>query len=416
MHTLAFLDPGHFHATLTLRERCAAVSPEVFVYAPAGPELDDFLALIDRFNRRAERPTAWRPRVRLSADPLARLLAERPGDLVVLAGRTGGKARGIEALHAAGLHVLADKPWLVAPGDLAAIRASLAGGALVREMMTGRRDPVGRLVKRLVDDPALFGGFDAGAAPAIEQEGVHHFEKRVDGVPLRRPWWYFDSRVQGGGAVDIPTHLVDQAQWWLDGAADAPRLLSARGWSTRVPLDVFARVSGAPAVPPALAHAVEGGALRVFSNAELVSVAHGFIVGNAFNGDPTTLVSLTGFRWAPSSGWTPLDRGSFVRDVNASGSAVGAAPGPAIWLNGSNTATSIPDGVLAMAINDSSVVAGDFLPGNVPFFVAGIWTQADGWTMIGNEQIPTVMDINNSRQVVGYWHDQGEDFAEIWQP
>ena len=39
---------------------------------------------------------------------------------------------------------------------------------------------------------------------------------------------------------------------------------------TRVPLDVFARVSGAPAVPPALAHAVEGGTLRVFSNAELV--------------------------------------------------------------------------------------------------------------------------------------------------
>ena len=83
MHTLAFLDPGHFHATLTLRERCAAVSPEVFVYATAGPELDDFLALVDRFNRRAERPTAWRPRVRLSADPLAQLLAERPGDLVV---------------------------------------------------------------------------------------------------------------------------------------------------------------------------------------------------------------------------------------------------------------------------------------------------------------------------------------------
>lgn len=268
MHTLAFLDPGHFHATLTLRERCAAVSPEIFVYADAGPELDDFLALIGRFNRRAERPTAWRPRVRLSADPLAHLLAERPGDVVVVAGRNGGKARAIEALHAAGLHVLADKPWLVEPGDLRAIRASLAGGALVREMMTGRLDSAARLMKRLIDEPALFGGFDDGPAPAIEQESVHHFEKRVDGVPLRRPWWYFDSRVQGGGAVDIPTHLVDQAQWWLDDGA--PRLLSARGWSTRVPLDVFTRVSGAPAVPPALAHAVEGGALRVFSNAELV--------------------------------------------------------------------------------------------------------------------------------------------------
>jgi predicted dehydrogenase len=268
MHTLAFLDPGHFHATLTLRERGAAVSPEILVYAAAGPELDDFLALIGRFNRRAERPTAWRPRVRLSADPLAHLLAERPGDVVVVAGRNGGKARAIEALHAAGLHVLADKPWLVEPGDLDAIRASLAGGALVREMMTGRLDPAARLMKRLIDEPGLFGGFDDGPAPAIEQESVHHFEKRVDGVPLRRPWWYFDSRVQGGGAVDIPTHLVDQAQWWVDGGV--PRLLSARGWSTRVPLDVFERVSGAPAVPPVLAPAVEGRALRVFSNAELL--------------------------------------------------------------------------------------------------------------------------------------------------
>jgi predicted dehydrogenase len=272
MHTLAFLDPGHFHAALTLRERCAVLSPEIFVYATAGPELDDFLALVDRFNRRAERPTAWRPRVRRSAEPLADLLAERPGDVVVLAGRNGGKARVIEALHAAGLHVLADKPWLVEPGDLPVIRASLAGGALVREMMTGRRDTLARWMKRLIDDPALFGGFDDGAVPAIEQESVHHFEKRVDGAPLRRPWWYFDSRVQGGGAVDIPTHLVDQAQWWLDGAADgpAPRLLTARGWSTRVPLDVFARVSGTPTVPPSLAHAVEGPALRVFANAELV--------------------------------------------------------------------------------------------------------------------------------------------------
>ena len=34
-----------------------------------------------------------------------------------------------------------------------------------------------------------------------------------------------------------------------------------------------------------------------FSDAQLVSVAHGFIVGNAFNGDPSIHVSLTAFRW-----------------------------------------------------------------------------------------------------------------------
>ena len=273
MHTLAFLAPGHFHATLTLRETNPRVSPEIFVYATAGPELDDFLALVDRFNRRAARPTGWRPRVQVCDDPLARLLAERPGDLVVLAGRNRGKARVIRRLHEAGLHVLADKPWLVEPGDIDDIRASLGGAPIVREMMTGRRDAVARLVKRLADDPALFGGFARAEGPAIEQESVHHFEKQVDGAPLRRPWWFFDSRVQGGGAVDIPTHLVDQAQWLLDAepgpASPAPALLAARGWSTRVPLEVFARVSGAGSVPGDLRRAVEGNALRVFCNAEL---------------------------------------------------------------------------------------------------------------------------------------------------
>jgi predicted dehydrogenase len=273
VHTLAFLEPGHFHATLTLREANPRVAPEIFVYATAGPELDDFLALVDRFNRRAGRPTRWRPRVQLSEDPLARLVSERPGDLVVLAGRNGGKARVIRRLHDAGLHVLADKPWLVRPADLDDIRASLDGAPIVREMMTGRRDSVARLVKRLVADAALFGGFAGTESPAIEQESVHHFEKQVDGAPLRRPWWYFDSRVQGGGAVDIATHLVDQVQWLLDAerapAGEAPTLLAARGWSTRVPLEVFARVSRAGSVPADLRSAVEGDALRVFCNADL---------------------------------------------------------------------------------------------------------------------------------------------------
>jgi predicted dehydrogenase len=271
VRTLAFLDPAHFHATLTLREAHPDVSPEIVVDAPAGPALDDFLALIERFNRRAERPTRWRPRVRRSSEPLAALLDERPGDVVVLAGRNRGKAAVIARLHAAGLHVLADKPWLVEPDDLGPIREALAGGPIAREMMTGRRDAVGRLVKRLVDEPELFGGFVPGDAgePAIEHDGVHHFEKQVDGAPLRRPAWFFDSRVQGSGVVDIPTHLVDQAQW-LAASPGPLRLRAARGWSTPVPLEVFNRVTGATEPPPELAGAVERGHLHVFCNAEIL--------------------------------------------------------------------------------------------------------------------------------------------------
>ena len=41
MHTLAFLDPAHFHAALTLGERHPRVRDEIFVYAPEGPDLAD---------------------------------------------------------------------------------------------------------------------------------------------------------------------------------------------------------------------------------------------------------------------------------------------------------------------------------------------------------------------------------------
>src|SRR5439155_255627 len=116
---------------------------------------------------------------------------------------------------------------------------------------------------------ALFGAFrDDG--PAIEQESVHHLEKLVDGAPLRRPWWYFDVRVQGSGLVDIPTHVVDQAQWLVDSDAAAPVLLSARAWSTRVPAEAFRRITGEAGFPRELEPFVDGDALNYRCNAELV--------------------------------------------------------------------------------------------------------------------------------------------------
>jgi predicted dehydrogenase len=279
MHTLLFLDPGHFHAALTLRVPHPRVADEVFVYAPEGSsagrpeerELPDFLALIERFNRRAEQPTHWRPVVRTCADPFARLVDERRGDVAVLAGRNGGKARTIRRLHEAGFHVLADKPWLVDPEDIDHVRPSLADWPLVMEIMTGRHDVAARLFKRLVDTPDVFGVFRG--EPAIELESVHHLEKLVDGAPLRRPWWFFDVRIQGSGAVDIPTHLVDQTQWLVDGTGVTPaehaQLLSARAWSTRVPGSAFHRITGHTDFPPELRPFMDGDALSYLCNAEI---------------------------------------------------------------------------------------------------------------------------------------------------
>lgn len=269
MHCLLFLEPGHFHAALTLRVPQPRVAGEIFVYAREGAELRDFLALVDRFNRRPQNPTRWRPVVTVADDPLGRLVQERRGDVVVLAGRNGGKARTMRWLHESGFHVLADKPWLVEPADLEHVRASLAGWPLAAEIMTGRHDAATRLGKRLVGVPAVFGEF-RDHAPAIEQESVHHLDKLVDGAPLRRPWWFFDARVQGSGPVDIPTHAVDQAQWLVDGDAAAPALVSARAWSTPVLAEAFCRITGEAGFPQELEPFVDGATLRYPCNAELV--------------------------------------------------------------------------------------------------------------------------------------------------
>ena len=281
MHTLVFLDPGHFHAALTLRERHPLVRDEIVVYAPASPddpregrEVVEFLALLEAFNRRPERPTRWRVVVRAGDDPLGRLLGERPGDVVILAGKNDRKMALIRRLHDAGFHVLADKPWITTAAAVGDVRHVLGGGAWVMEMMTGRHAPTSMVAERLVGEPDVFGGFATGAGePSIRLASVHHLEKSVNGAPLRRPPWFFDVRVQGDGLADIPTHLVDQAQRLLraHGAASArdAELLAVRRWSTSVPRALFARVTGLPDFPRDLRADVAGDVLAYAGNAEL---------------------------------------------------------------------------------------------------------------------------------------------------
>jgi predicted dehydrogenase len=277
-HTLLFLEPGHFHAALTLRERHPLVHDEIVVYAPYPPddvrggELAEFLALVGAFNTRAERPAAWQPDVRVGDEPLERLLRERRGDVAILAGRNDRKMALARRLHDAGIHVLADKPWMTRAAAIADVRHVLGGGARVMEMMTGRHARGSIVAERLVQESDVFGEFQADEDPAIRLTSVHHLEKVVNGAPLRRPPWYFDVRVQGDGVADIPTHLVDQAQRFLARpgvpARDA-ELLSVRRWATQVPRGLFARVTGLPDFPDDLRAEVDDGMLAYAANAEL---------------------------------------------------------------------------------------------------------------------------------------------------
>ncbi|KAI9003494.1 hypothetical protein DFJ74DRAFT_439050 [Hyaloraphidium curvatum] len=276
-HVLAFLEPGHFHAALVLREPHPAVDERILVYAPEGPELRAFLDLVEAFNTRTDRPTAWKPDVRISGvapdDALEQLVADRLADAVVLAGRNDRKAPWLRRLHAEGFHVLADKPWLTSADGISDVRSALAGGPVVFEMMTGRHAVSSKLTERLVGEPDVFGHFAPDAGPVIRLESVHHLEKTVNGAPLRRPPWYFDVRAQGNGVADIPTHLVDEAQRLLAGHGNHDDrkldLLSARLWPTEVPLAAFRRVTGAPDFPPSVHREVAGGSLRYLCNSDL---------------------------------------------------------------------------------------------------------------------------------------------------
>lgn len=295
MYTLTFLAPGHFHAALTLRERHPLVRNEIAVYAAELAEVQEFLGLVESFNARSERPTRWRPLVRVGADPLERVVAERPGDLVILAGRNDRKMGWIRRLHDAGLPVLSDKPWMTGSAVLEDLRAALAGPPLALEMMTGRHETTTVIERMLVATPEVFGAFasDAGEA-AITFDSVHHLEKRVNGAPLRRPPWYFDVRVQGDGLADIPTHLVDHAQQLVapgatgPGAASAPlELIAARRWATAVPLEVFARVTGLDDFPAALGGLIDGTSLAYEGNGAISFRCGGVLVAVSTRWDLT---------------------------------------------------------------------------------------------------------------------------------
>ncbi|HEU5283877.1 MAG TPA: putative oxidoreductase C-terminal domain-containing protein [Burkholderiales bacterium] len=273
--TAVVLNPGHFHAALTLRRRHPRLSDEVYVYAEDGPDVESFLRIVRTFNEREWQPTGWRLQVYRGPDYLERLLAERPGEVAIVAGRNDTKLRCIHRLHADGFFVLGDKPWLIHPGELALLKEAATTPPLAMDIMTERHEIANRLQKALMARPEVFGRLrTAGDQPAIHIRSVHHLYKIVNQRPLVRPAWYFDTAVQGEGITDVTTHLVDLIQWMTGGGEPFRyqrdvELLSARQWPTEIPRELFARITGLEEFPEALRNQVSGGVLRYLCNAEI---------------------------------------------------------------------------------------------------------------------------------------------------
>src|SRR5580698_8472782 len=257
---LIVLDPGHFHASLVQKEMYPGLDRTVQVYAPMGPEVIDYLNRVALFNARKENPTTWNIELHTGPDFFERMLTEHPGNVVVLAGRNRPKIDRIEASINAGLNVLADKPWIIAAGDLPRLERVLDRAREKRlvayDIMTERFEITSILQKQLVNDANVFGTLVSGteAEPAVTARSIHHLMKVVAAVPLRRPVWFFDVKEYGDGLADVGTHVVDLVQWtaFPNDAVDYKKdvhLLSARRWPTVISQTEFERVTGEPQLP-----------------------------------------------------------------------------------------------------------------------------------------------------------------------
>jgi predicted dehydrogenase len=274
---LMTVDPAHFHAALVQKEMYPGVSERVDVYAPVGPDLTEHLNRIVAFNRRSERPTTWALEVHASRDFFQRMLHEHPGNVVILSGRNRGKMAQIAASVEAGLHVLADKPWILKSDDLPSLAAALAGadarGVVAYDIMTERFEVTNLLQRALVNDKATLGEMLKGTAeePAVYMESVHHLKKVVAGAPNIRPPWFFDTVEQGEGFNDIGTHLVDLVQWTLfpeqtiDYQSDI-RVLAAQRWPTVISEQDFRSVTNELRFPGSVAASVKNGKLEYYCN------------------------------------------------------------------------------------------------------------------------------------------------------
>ena len=286
---LMTLDPGHFHAALVQKNMYDQISPVVYVFAPeSGSDLSEHLKKIEGYNTRAEKPTAWKEKVYTGKDYFEKMLAEKPGNVVVLAGNNRIKTDYIKKSIVAGLNVLADKPMVITPekfGELEeAFKIAKEKKVLLYDIMTERYEITTMLEKELTQIPSLFGKLQKGTLekPAVEKLSVHFFYKTVSGSPLIRPAWAFDIRQQGEGIVDVATHLVDLVQWGcfpnqIIKKSDI-QMLSARRWPTLITLDEFKDVTKMNEYPAYLKNDIKDGKLMEYANGSMTYKLKGLYV------------------------------------------------------------------------------------------------------------------------------------------
>jgi predicted dehydrogenase len=119
---LITLDPGHFHAALIQKTTYNIVDSVVHVYAPGGNDLRLHEGRINAYNIRSEKPTNWKEEIYTGNDFFEKMLADKKGNVVVLAGNNQKKTEYILRSLESGFNVLADKPMVINSAGFATLK------------------------------------------------------------------------------------------------------------------------------------------------------------------------------------------------------------------------------------------------------------------------------------------------------
>ncbi|MCC8426247.1 putative oxidoreductase C-terminal domain-containing protein [Mucilaginibacter sp. UR6-11] len=275
---LITLDPGHFHAALVQKTTLPDIEPDVYVYAPKGPDVKSHLDKIDAYNFRKTDPTHWSEIVYTGDDFFNKMIAEKKGNVVVMAGNNQKKTEYIKKSIDAGFNVLGDKPMAIDNEHFEMLRNAFAVAAkkklVLYDIMTERYEITNTLQREFALLPEVFGQLKKGTPqqPAVEMESVHYFYKYVSGSVLSRPAWFFDVKQQGEGLQDVGVHLVDLTQWEcfpekvINYKKDI-QFTSAKRWPSYINLSQFKAITKLDGFPAFLKdNIVKDTILKVYAN------------------------------------------------------------------------------------------------------------------------------------------------------
>ena len=274
---LITLDPAHFHAALVQKTMYPGIDSVVYVYAPKDLGLTEQLNYINQYNSRAEDPTHWVEKVYDGDDYVQKMLDDKKGNVVVLAGNNQLKTEYIKKSVDDRLNVLADKPMAINVAGFDTLKQAFSDakqkGVLLYDIMTERSVAATVLQKKLANDPAVFGQLEKGTndSPAVIMESVHRYFKQVSGKPLIRPDWFFDPLQQGDAIADVGVHLIDLVQWVcfpgvsLDYTKDIS-IQSSKIWPTPLTLSQFSKITNEDHYP---------GFLKKYTKGDSILLTHG---------------------------------------------------------------------------------------------------------------------------------------------